>query len=393
VNPPHRQRPLGNVPLFLADATKSVEMAPNGIAIGLIQLRGWQVHRLFPLPLDLAKNAAYLVRVNYDFDIIPDVPAPTWAEVEFEFPPSDVMVVDAIPRGVTRSADASPYELTEQLNFLHRNSGAGSWWPIGSPAANIAMPAVVPQIDCFGIGGARIGWRHSKTVPAGTQTGCFVLIVPTHYEQLSVVADGKYHVETDPDLRLRPAGRRDAFDVRLPVAVPERPSAPTFLDTDSVPCNDGPRVFVSYANESTSHKDAVEKLCRLLEDHGVDVRVDQQNLDSRRNWDEWTNTQILRSDYVIVIASPAYRAAGDGTLPKERHLGVRSEYQRLADLLHRYRDEWMKKLLPVVLPGRSVDEIPLTFLPGTGDYYRVESFTPDGAASLFQVLLRDRMNV
>jgi hypothetical protein len=116
-------------------------------------------------------------------------------------------------------------------------------------------------------------------------------------------------------------------------------------------------------------------------------------LDTRRNWDEWTTTQILRSDYVIVIASPAYRAAGDGTLPKGRHLGVRSEYQRLADLLHRYRDEWTKKLLPVVLPERSVDEIPLTFLPGTGDYYRVESFTPDGAASLLQVLLRDRRNV
>jgi len=150
---------------------------------------------------------------------------------------------------------------------------------------------------------------------------------------------------------------------------------------------DQPRVFVSYAHESPAHKRAVLRLCRLLADEGVDVRVDRFGLERRRNWDRWTTTQILRTDYVIVVASPAYRAVGDGELTDEtRHRGIRSEYGRLADLMLRYPAQWTRKLLPVVLPGRSPDEIPLTFLPGSSDYYLLSAFTPDAAADLLRVL-------
>ena len=41
----------------------------------------------------------------------------------------------------------------------------------------------------------------------------------------------------------------------------------------------------------------------------------------------------------------------------------------------------------MVLPGRSPDEIPLSFLPGTADYYKVSSITDDGADDLLEVLL------
>ncbi len=146
-------------------------------------------------------------------------------------------------------------------------------------------------------------------------------------------------------------------------------------------------MFVSYSQESDAHKAAVTELCGFLASKGLDVRFDQQGLHVRRNWDRWTNTEILRADYVIVIASPAYRAAGDGTLPAGERLGVRSEYERLADLLHRHRDEWTQKILPVVLPGRSSEEIPLSFLPAIADYYMVTSITDEGAASLLEVLL------
>jgi hypothetical protein len=130
----------------------------------------------------------------------------------------------------------------------------------------------------------------------------------------------------------------------------------------------------------------VADLCGLLADHGVNVSYDQQDLGCPRNWDPWTTTQILRSDYVIAVASPAYQGVGDGTLPTDAHPGLRSEYLRLADLLHRDRERWTKKLLPVVLPGRSHTELPLSFLPGTHDYYEVRSFTPEGAADLLRVL-------
>lgn len=372
---------LGRIPVSLVDSAKSVEMAPGRITLGVIRLRGWQVHRLAPVPSDLAGVAAFLVRVTYEFDVAPDVPPPAWAEVGFEFPDPNVVVYDAVPARVVKQASATAYELTAQLNFARRNGAGAGDWPAGSPAASITLPAMIPRIDTFGINGSLIRWRHTGEVPAGAHTGWLVLLVPEEWTEVPVVASGNYHVETDPGLRLRPAGQQDAFTVRLPA--PAEAPVPVSANPG------GLRVFVSYSQETTAHKAAVRQLCEFLAGKGLDVRYDQQGLHERRNWDRWTNTQILRADYVIVIASPVYQAAGDGEpLPDGTGLGVRSEYDRLADLLHRRRDEWTKKILPVVLPGRSAEEIPLSFLPAIADYYEVTSITDEGAASLLDVLLR-----
>jgi hypothetical protein len=376
---------LADVALYLAEAGKAVETAPNGIAIGIIKMRSWQLHRIEPVPPDFAGHAAYLVRANYEFDIGADVPAPSWAEVEFQFGDPQVTVMDATPRAVTTAVGAREYELTEKLTFVLRVQHAATA-RLSRIADGIAVPPVLPRIECFGLGGDSIRWRHSQDVPAGTHTGWFAMLTPPEYLELKVVGGGEYHVVTEPRLKLRPAARRDAFTVRLPASA----SAPLIVTGQVTGSSAGkrrPRVFVSYAQESAQHKQAVVGLCSFLDKQRVDVRYDQQDLETRRNWDAWTTTQILRSDYVIVVASPAYQAVGDGTLPPDQHRGVHSEYQRLADLLHRYREIWTRKLLPVVLPGRSADELPLTFLPGTGDYYTVESFTPEGAADLLAVLL------
>jgi hypothetical protein len=369
----------GSVPLFLDVFVRSVELAPDGIEIGLIRFSGWQLHRIDPLPAGFAGHAAYLVRVNYEFDVPAGETAPAWAEVQFAFDAADVMVVDAIPRAVTTAEPARTYELTGQLNFVRRGDGRAHWAADASEAT-IALPAVRPEVTGFGLGSPRVRWRHSGGVHAGTHTAWLVLLTPPDRTELPVLAGGAYHLTADDGLALRASGEPDAFTVRLPDA-PE-PEVPV------TPAGDGrPRVFVSYAQESPAHKKAVVKLCRLLAKAGVDVRVDQDGLETRRNWDEWTNTQILRTDYVLVVASPVYRAVGDGEFTDgTRHRGIRSEYNRLADLLHRDRDRWTKKVLPVVLPDRSPDEIPLSFLPAIGDYYVLPELTRDAAAELLKVL-------
>jgi hypothetical protein len=368
--------------LFLDVLVRSVELAPNDIEIGLIRFSGWQLHRIDPLPAGFAGHAAYLVRVNYEFDVPAGEAPPTWAEVWFAFDAAEVMVVDAIPRAATVAEPARIYELTGQLNFVRRGNSR-SQWAADASEANVALPAVRPEVVSFGLGSARVRWRHSGGVRAGTHTAWLVLLAPPDRTELPVLAGGAYHLMANGKLDLRASGEPDAFSVRLPEAPePEVPAGPA---------GDGrPRVFVSYAQESTAHKKAVMKLCRLLSGAGVDVRVDQDGLEHRRNWDEWTTTQILRTDYVIVVASPMYRAVGDGErTDSTRHRGIRSEYSRLADLLHRQRDRWTKKLLPVVLPGRSSDEIPLAFLPAIADYYVVPAFTLDAAAELLKVLFTD----
>lgn len=378
---------LGSIPLYLVDSAKSVEQAPGRITLGVIRLRGWQLDRLDPLPPDLAGHAAYLVRVSYEFDIAPDVPPPTWAEVEFKFPDPEVVVHDALPVRVVKRAADSSYELTAQLRFARRNGAGAPVWPAASPAANIPLPALAPAIQSFGVDGSLVRWRHTGEAPAGRHVGWIVLRVPQAWTEVPVVAAGNYLVETDPGYSLRPASRQDAFTAQLPrpeSGTPERVTIP------APGSGGGRRVFVSYAQESAVHKAAVVELCEFLLGKDLDVRYDQQNLHQRRNWDEWTNTEILRADYVLVIASPTYRAAGDGEVPDDRdRRGVVSEYRRLADLLYRRRGEWTGKILPVVLPGRSPDEIPLSFLPGTADYYELSGISDEGAADLLHVLLHD----
>jgi hypothetical protein len=116
------------------------------------------------------------------------------------------------------------------------------------------------------------------------------------------------------------------------------------------------------------------------------VLIDQIGLERRRNWLDWTNAAIQRSDYTIVVVSPAYVAASENRLPPGQNLGVRSEYNRLTNLLHHNESLWTRKILPVVLPGRSVDEIPNAFLPAIADHYIINDLTTEGAADLLRVI-------
>jgi hypothetical protein len=374
----------GDIPLRLADTAKAIENAPGDIALGTIQLGAWQLHQLSPLPPDFADHAGYLIRVNYDFDIAVGVPAPAWAEVEFCFT-EEMTVVDALPRSVFGPQSAQSYRVTHHLNFVP-GDGVDGCWPTGALASGVALPPVRPRIDCFGLGGSKVRWRHSGTpaaeVPAGSHTGWLVLVTPQGREMVQVLASGQYWLEVDPSLDLVPASRRDAFTVRLPA----RTVSPAHDQAGTITRSGRPRVFISYSQEAPAHKADVIRLWKLLEHNGVDVRIDQQGLDGRRVWADWTTTAILRSDFTIVVASPAYLAASEDRLPPGQNLGARSEYLRLADLLHHDAPRWTKKILPVVLPGRSVEEIPLVFLPHIADHYLIDSFTAEGAASLLQVL-------
>jgi hypothetical protein len=147
-----------------------------------------------------------------------------------------------------------------------------------------------------------------------------------------------------------------------------------------------PQVFVSYAHDSQSHKRSVRRLCELLAKSGIDIRVDCWAAGERRDWQVWATTQILEADFVIIIASPACLRVGDGAVTSGTHPGLQSEMRTLRELYHRDPDTWTKKMLPVVLPGRSVNEIPLFLQPYTADHFIVASITPAGASCLLQAI-------
>jgi hypothetical protein len=147
-----------------------------------------------------------------------------------------------------------------------------------------------------------------------------------------------------------------------------------------------PVVFVAYAYDSPEHEKAVLRLCTLLERNRIAVRVDKWSLQERWNWGEWTEHQILSADYVLAIASPAFRRAGDGHTAPGEHRGARAETSLLRELLQQNRDTWVWTILPVILPGRSWEDVPLFLHAWSETRFVVHAFTDAGAEDLIRHL-------
>ncbi|HUC57971.1 MAG TPA: SEFIR domain-containing protein, partial [Streptosporangiaceae bacterium] len=148
----------------------------------------------------------------------------------------------------------------------------------------------------------------------------------------------------------------------------------------------GPRVFISYAHESEDHKRSVSQFAAFLITEGMDVRIDSEDNQGRRDWQLWASKEIRAADFVLVIASPQCREVGDGDEPPDVPRGLRAEMNTLRELYYSEPHVWPKKILPVVLPGRSVREIPIFLQPYTADHYDVASFTDEGARPLLRHL-------
>jgi hypothetical protein len=112
---------------------------------------------------------------------------------------------------------------------------------------------------------------------------------------------------------------------------------------------------------------------------------DQWSDGRRQDWPAWAIDSITRADFVIVVASPGYRQAGDGMAPPAGR-GAQTEAAVLRELQHRDRTEWTRRMLPVILPGHHLDEIPLFLQPYSASHFVVTEISTAGAAGLLRVL-------
>ncbi|TXS48663.1 hypothetical protein EAO75_17295 [Streptomyces sp. uw30] len=120
-----------------------------------------------------------------------------------------------------------------------------------------------------------------------------------------------------------------------------------------------PRVFISYAHDDDGHVTKVETLYELLRTQGgLDAKVDLYAGVQPQDWPRWMMRQYADADYVLVIASPEYKVRGDHEQQDGVGLGVAFEAGLLGTELYGNYRAWFRKVLLVVLPGRSEQELP-----------------------------------
>jgi hypothetical protein len=85
------------------------------------------------------------------------------------------------------------------------------------------------------------------------------------------------------------------------------------------------RVFISYAYDSSEHRAAVHGLYEFLRACGVDARWDLEATADRQDWPVWMANQVDTCDYVLVVASPAYRRRAEGGAEPDDGRGVQYE--------------------------------------------------------------------
>jgi uncharacterized protein YegL len=132
--------------------------------------------------------------------------------------------------------------------------------------------------------------------------------------------------------------------------------------------------------------DRVRTLCELLRVQGVDARLDLPAAAQRRDWPVWMMEQVRESDFVLVVASPAYRLRAEGRSSPGAGRGVQFEASLIREEFYRNSTIGTTKFLPVLLPGCSVADVPMFLSPTAATCYRIDEVSPSGIEDLYRVL-------
>jgi hypothetical protein len=147
------------------------------------------------------------------------------------------------------------------------------------------------------------------------------------------------------------------------------------------------RVFISYAHDSPVHDDAVRDLWVFLRSNGFDARLDLPAAERQSDWPVWMHHEVRDADFVLVIASPAYKRRAEGAAGVDEGRGVQWEAALIREEFYTDRDKGLAKFVPVVLPGQSgALGIPAWLGPVSSSYYTVSGFTVAGAEQLLRYL-------
>jgi hypothetical protein len=145
-------------------------------------------------------------------------------------------------------------------------------------------------------------------------------------------------------------------------------------------------VFLSYAIvPGDAHTQSVRSLWEFLRAQGIDAQFDLAAAQQRQDGSLWMADQLRVADFILVIASPAYRERAEGRSGPAVGRGVQWEARLIRDAF--YRDQHaLSRFVPVVLPDQDIDGVPDFLAPAITSVYHVSDYTVAGAESLLRLL-------
>jgi len=120
---------------------------------------------------------------------------------------------------------------------------------------------------------------------------------------------------------------------------------------------DRPLVFISYSHESDEHAARVRGLTASLARDGCDCRLDVHK-DTDEDWPLWMKNQLLVTDFILCVVTPAYTLRFDDRELPDVGRGVGWEAGLIRRLLYNSKLR-NKRIFPVIFDSLLFNHIPL----------------------------------
>jgi hypothetical protein len=150
---------------------------------------------------------------------------------------------------------------------------------------------------------------------------------------------------------------------------------------------EAPRVFITYAHDSPEHVDRVHQFATFLRAKiGLDAHLDLWYDHRRIDWSAWAIEHLTSADFILVIASPEYKRRADGAAPSDVGRGSQFESAIIRDNVTKNLRDETERVLPVVFPERSIEDIPTFLNAYSTTRYQISEFTDAGVAGLLAAI-------
>jgi hypothetical protein len=140
-------------------------------------------------------------------------------------------------------------------------------------------------------------------------------------------------------------------------------------------------------SEKQTWQDTIVSFTHLLRGSKVDADLDLFHGHLATDWARFGPAAIRDSEFAIVAVSRTWRRAWDGDVDDGAYAGARGEANVLLGLFQESNKAFLEKVIPVVLPGATEDDIPQE-LKATTHWSRVPTLDEAGIDELYRRLTK-----